>query len=427
MPEIEAEILGGDKPIEWLAHKHKKRGRSRVSDAREAEACACASPALLPAENVPSNNLLHDLAGTAVDALDARVDEVAGDRVFLHVAVAAEELQALVRHFALQLGGGELGDGGVGGAEFTAVVLLDGLFAERFVDLHLGVQVGEDEAGVLEFADRLAEGLAFLGVGDGALDHAFAGGDGAERQDQAFAGQFVHQVGEAAPFPAEDLVGADFDVLEEQLGGVGGVVAHLFQVPAAGEAGQAGVDGEQGHALGAGVGVGFGGEHDDVAVLAVGDEGFLAVDHVAVAVFFGAGFHALQVGAGAGLGHADGAHGFTADHLRQPGLFLLFRAQVEDVGRDDVRVHGQVGGQGAEAHARGFFHHDRGEAEVRAETAVLFRDVNAQQAVFAHAVPEVAGEFFVLFPLIVVGRHFLLEEFADVIAEQIDFVLIEHD
>ena len=162
-------------------------------------------------------------------------------------------------------------------------------------------------------------------------------------------------------------------------------------------------------------------------MLAVGDEGFLAADDVAVAVFVGAGFHALQVGAGAGLGHADGAHGFAADHLRQPGLLLLFAAQVKDVGRDDVRVHGQVGGQGAEAHARGFFHHDRGEAEVRAETAVLFRDVNAQQAVFAHAIPEVAGEFFVLFPLVVVGRHFLLEEFADVIAEQIDFVLIEHD
>lgn len=197
-----------------------------------------------PPQNIPGDNLLHDLAGATVDALDARVDEVAGDRVFLHVAVAAEELQALVRHLALQFGGGELGDGGVGGAEFAAVVLLYGLFAERFVDLHLGVQVGEDEAGVLEFADRLAEGLAFLGVGDGAVDHAFAGGDGAERQNQAFAGQFVHQVSEAAPFPAEDLVGADFDVLEEQLGGVGGVVAHLFQVPAAGEAGQAGVDGE---------------------------------------------------------------------------------------------------------------------------------------------------------------------------------------
>ena len=76
----------------------------------------CASPGFLPPQNIPSDNLFHDLAGTAVDALDSCVDEVAGDRVFLHVAVAAEELQALVRHLALQLGGGELGDGGVGGA-----------------------------------------------------------------------------------------------------------------------------------------------------------------------------------------------------------------------------------------------------------------------------------------------------------------------
>ena len=52
--------------------------------------------------------------------------------------------------------------------------------------------------------------------------------------------------------------------------------------------------------------------HDDeVGRLAVGDEGFLAVDDVGIALLLRGGLHALQVGAGAGLGHGDGADHFA--------------------------------------------------------------------------------------------------------------------
>ena len=259
----------------------------------------------------------------------------------------------------MQLGGGELGNGGIGGGEFATVILVDALLAVGAVNHHLGVQVCQHEASVLQAGDRLAESLALFGVFDGALDHAFAGSDGTQGQDQAFAGQFVHQVGEAFAFTAEDLVGAHFHVFEEQLGGVRSVVAHFFQITTTSEARQGAVHGEQGHAFGAGIGVSLGGEYDDVAVLAISDEGFLAADAVAIAVLVGTGFHALQVGTGTWLGHADGAHGFTADHFRQPGLFLLFRAQVQDVGGNDIGVHGDVGGQGTVTGAGGFFHDHR--------------------------------------------------------------------
>src|SRR3546814_4098187 len=40
------------------------------------------------------DHFLHDLVGAAVDTLDAGVGPVARDRIFRHVAVAAEQLQA---------------------------------------------------------------------------------------------------------------------------------------------------------------------------------------------------------------------------------------------------------------------------------------------------------------------------------------------
>jgi len=380
----------------------------------------------LTPDNVPGDNFFHDFAGAAVDTLDAGVHVVAGDGVFLHVAVATEQLQTFVGNHALQLGGGELGDGGVGSGEFVAIVLVNTLLTVGAIDDDLGVQVRQNEAGVLQAGDRLAKRHALLGVFDGALDHAFASSDGAQGQDQAFAGQFVHQVGEAFAFTTENLVGADFHVFEEQLGGVRRVVAHFFQVAATGKAVQCTIHGEQGHAFGTGVRVGLGGEHDHVAVLAVGDEGFLAADAVAIAVLVGTGFHALQVRTGTGFGHADGAYGFTGDHFRQPGLFLLFVAQVQDVRSDDVGVHGNVGRQCTKTGAGGFFHNHRRQAEVGAEAAVFFRDVHTQQAIFAHLIPQLAGEHFGFFPLVVVRSDFVFEEFFDVIAKQFDFVLIKH-
>jgi hypothetical protein len=64
-------------------------------------------------------------SGTTGDAYDARIDKGAGDREFGHVAVAAEELQAVVDHFVVQIGDGEFYFRGIDGAEFAAQVLLD--------------------------------------------------------------------------------------------------------------------------------------------------------------------------------------------------------------------------------------------------------------------------------------------------------------
>ncbi|MNE50226.1 hypothetical protein D3C80_1447890 [compost metagenome] len=73
---------------------------------------------------------------------------------------------------------------------------------------------------------------------------------------------------------------------------------------------------------------------DDVfgeVMLAIGDEDFLALDTVgAIAHRLGACAHRSQVGTCLGLGEVHGAGPFTADHLRQVGLFQVGRAAQLD-------------------------------------------------------------------------------------------------
>ena len=92
--------------------------------------------------------------------------------------------------------------------------------------------------------------------------------------------------------------------------------ADLVQVAAALEALHAALDDEQADALVAGLGVGAGDHDHQVGVDAVGDEGLGAVEQVVVALVDGGGADALQVAAGARLGHRDGGDHLAADACR---------------------------------------------------------------------------------------------------------------
>jgi hypothetical protein len=92
---------------------------------------------------------------------------------------------------------------------------------------------------------------------------------------------------------------------------VGEAHAQLVQLLRGGEALHALLDHEGGHALGAGVHVGLGIDHQGVGVPAVGDPHLVAVEHVAVAALVGAQLH-RHVGTGARL-----AHGQRADVARR--------------------------------------------------------------------------------------------------------------
>ena len=78
-------------------------------------------------------------------------------------------------------------------------------------------------------------------------------------------------------------------------------------------------------------------DHDhEVGVLAVGDEGFRAVEHIAVTAPHRRRAHALQIGPGARLRHGDSADDLALPHARQVTLALLFGAIGEDVGGYDI-------------------------------------------------------------------------------------------
>ena len=221
--------------------------------------------------------------------------------------------------------------------------------------------------------------------------------------------QVHHQRDEAGALLAEQVLLGHLDVVEEQLGGVLGLHADLVEVAAALEALHAALDDEQADALVAGVGVGAADHDHQVGHDAVADEGLRAVEHVVVALVDGRRADALQVAAGAGLGHRDRRDDLAADQAGQPALLLLVGPELRDVGDDDVAVHGEARAAGADlGHLLG---HDRVVAEVLDPgAAVLLVDVEAEQPGLAGLDPDLAADLAVLLPLVVEGDDLLLEE-----------------
>ncbi len=179
-------------------------------------------------------------------------------------------------------------------------------------------------------------------------------------------------------------------------------------------------DQEERDALGAGLGVGLGGQHQQIAELAVGDEDLLAIDHVIVAITDGARADGLQIAAGMGLGHAERADGLAADHLRQPLLLLRLGAEGKDVGRNQIRVDEKAGTAGADAPQ--FLEHDHIEQIVQAEAAVFFRHRATQQAFRAGLEPQVTRDDPVLLPLRMERNDFAFHEAAHRLPEYVVFL-----
>ena len=73
------------------------------------------------------------------------------------------QLQALVHHFPLQIGVPQLARRCLFGGQLTFEVPGERPIEMRPADLQLGLEIGEDKAGVLEIEDWLAESLAIPG------------------------------------------------------------------------------------------------------------------------------------------------------------------------------------------------------------------------------------------------------------------------
>jgi len=130
----------------------------------------------------------------------------------------------------------------------------------------------------------------------------------------------------------------------------------------------------------------------------------------------------LQVGAGAGLGHGDGADQLARGHLGQPALLLLFGAVVQDVGGDDARVQ-RAAKAGLTSRGLG---QDQGSfvAEVATGTAVLFGHGGAQETVGTGFAPGFAVHHALGTPALVLRTPLLLEEARGRLQQH--FVLVGH-
>ncbi len=175
----------------------------------------------------------------------------------------------------------------------------------------------------------------------------------------------------------------------------------LLELLALGEAGGVRRHDEGGVALGADVGVDDGDDDVDVGYAAVGRPGLGAVEDPLVLglVVDGAGAHRGHVGAGVGLGGAEGGDLHVvgvAVHLRDPGADLLLGAVGEDAdGRqartDDRQADARV--------APEQLLHDHGDAEPGGVEELLGVEVQGVDADLRGLLDDGPGRFLTLVPL----------------------------
>src|SRR5262245_10706492 len=119
-------------------------------------------------------------------------------------------------------------------------------------------------------------------------------------------------------------------------------MTELVEVAAMPEAGAVRLDEDEAHAARSAVRVGARHHDDEVAHLPIGDECLLAGDDELITLADSARADALQIAAGAGLGHGDRTHGFAGDHARQPFLLLLFGAVAEKIAAADIVMDREI-------------------------------------------------------------------------------------
>ncbi len=203
------------------------------------------------------------------------------------------------------------------------------------------------------------------------------------------------------------------------------MLADFFEIAAAAIAFRLiNLDHDQRDALGALFRVGLGHHADETRVLAVGDEGLLAVDDVLVAVEFRGRSHGLQIGAGAGLGHGDRGDELAGGELRQPLFLLLFRAVMQEIRCHDAAVHGVA--PAGDARADLFLDQHLLVRERAARAAVSLGDHRAEKTRRARLVPDFAIDDALAFPALDMRHAFALEKAPRAVAENCQFLGLLH-
>ena len=150
--------------------------------------------------------------------------------------------------------------------------------------LDLRRHVGEAEVHRLVLDDGLAEGLALLRIAHRRLERRARHADRLRGDADAPGFEIGERDAVAVAFVAEQAVGRDAAVLEQDLRGVGSMLAQLFLDAGDDVARRVGRHAEAGNALLAGGRIGDREDDGDLRVLARGDELLDAIQHPTVAV-----------------------------------------------------------------------------------------------------------------------------------------------
>jgi len=237
--------------------------------------------------------------------------------------------------------------------------------------------------------------------------------------DQALVLEVVHDGVEAPVFLAQQVLGRDAAIIEGKLGRVGTEPAGLVELAADLEARRSRLDDkERNTATALGGRVGAGGDDDDVAVDAVGDEHFCPIEHPLVTLANGLRLEPGHVRASAGFGHGDGADFSPGTEVRQVFLFLRLRAAAADVGGRAVRVHGYGGRKAAESGTSQLFGQHHATQRSQPGAAVFLRMTHAKKAKLAHLDEDFARYLARFFPGRTFGYHLGIHEAAHLVAQQ---------
>ncbi|MBA7586484.1 hypothetical protein ES708_28486 [subsurface metagenome] len=138
-----------------------------------------------------------------------------------------------------------------------------------------------------------------------------------------------------------------------------------------------------------GVVAGAGVEHISGRRAGAGDEALLAVDDVFVALAFGEGLDAGDVGAHGRLGHGHRPQ-LPLHHPGQEPLFLLLGAEVHHL--VPAPQHGGAEYPAHAGHAADFLDDDAGSGGTQPHSPVLFGDAGAEVSLLGYAGEDVPGE-----------------------------------
>ena len=229
---------------------------------------------------------------------------------------------------------------------------------------------------------------------------------------QPLPGQLLHQANKAPVQlrrPAQQISRRHAHIVKKQLRGVLRLQAQLFQPLPHRKARHAALHQQQAGALGACIRLGLGHHDHQVSVPAVGDKSLAALEQVAaIGLHQGRGPDALQVRAGRGLTHGDGANHVATGQARQQPLFLLIGAVVEQVGRHDFVVQAKANARKARCSQRLELQHR--VKFVGTGAAILLWQAHAQKAVGSRLVPDCPVDIALLLPSRMKRRNFARHE-----------------